>query len=181
MSKHYLSVLLVLAACGKDEPAGEGTKPSTPPTAPPTSTTGADAPPATEAPPPAADKTVTLNGLGLTMTIPGCAIVKADEDYRAMIQPETPECRALTLMGIEIRDAAKDFKPEAEGVETTLGGTDVKETRTDDVIRLEYTARRDKGLVIHRTIGGRSINCRGEGNDEQIRAIDAACTSLAPK
>lgn len=176
MSRRCSCLILSLMACGKADPStGDHAKSSG-------AAAGSAAPAAKAQPPsPAPDKPVTLTGLALTMTVPGCTIVKTDDASRAMIQPGDPSCRALTLMGIEIRDEAKDFTPDAASVQQWLGGRDVTVTRTGDGVRLDYTARRGKGLVINRMIGDKRINCRGEGDEAQIRTIEAACMSLATK
>lgn len=122
--------------------------------------------------------------LALTVTAPACAKVTIDETYgTALLGPSEPGCPlpAGTIRIEPADDSLGTAATPAELVTRTLGGTNPIETKTSDGLRIDYEMGSRKGLLVHRTVGGRVVSCRGDGRDRELKVVEAVCASLAAK
>ena len=167
-----------------------------------TSETAAAAPAASPAASPAAptpsavavlDQSETIPGLQVAVKMPSCTALKttpgyaASEPPTALIQPKDPSCRAFGVMGVAIRDAESDYgsRDKAEPfVAKNLHGEHIVITDLADGYRVAYerpnalSKRTVYGVIVARKVGARTIHCRGEGNPDELKNIEAVCASL---
>jgi hypothetical protein len=175
--REIIIVLGLLVGCGKS--GGSEPAPSKKTESPPT--------PEPAAAPPVLDQHLAIPALGVTVAAPACTELRitdgpGGDPPTARIGPKDPTCRALPLLGVEIVDAghlfttadqAKDFLKQWKK------GTNPQETKLPDGYRMTYDHGAKHGVIVTRTIGKRTIACRGDGSDAELITIEAICASLA--
>jgi hypothetical protein len=169
--------------------ASPAAAPAASPAAPPAASPAAPTPSAVAV----LDQSETIPGLQVAVKMPSCTALKttpgyaASEPPTALIQPKDPSCRAFGVMGVAIRDAESDYgsRDKAEPfVAKNLHGEHIVITDLADGYRVAYerpnalSKRTVFGVIVARKVGARTIHCRGEGNPDELKNIEAVCASL---
>jgi len=144
-------------------------------------------PPPGPATPAALDQHLAIPALGVTLSAPGCTELRitdgpAGDPPTARIGPKDPTCRGLPLLGVEIVDAGHLFTTVDQAkhfLAQWKKGTNPVETKLPDGYRMTYDNGTKHGVIVTRTLGSRTIACRGDGTDAELVTIEAICASLA--